>query len=156
MLGLLAPAPRTRFAGAVAAAGAVLLLAAATARPAIRTGDAGHLRTDAQVFFLVDISRSMLARKRPEGKSRYPRALAAAERIRNGLLDIPAGVGSLTDRPLPHLFPSGDADTFSAVLHRALGIERPPPSGDPGLQHTVQTSFASLVQLAWTEYFAAR
>jgi hypothetical protein len=155
-LGLLAPPPRARFAGAVAAAGAVLLLAAATARPAIRTGDAGHLRTDAQAFFLVDISRSMLARRGPDGKTRYVRALAAAEQIRNGLLDIPAGIGSLTDRPLPHLFPSGDANTFSAVLHRALGIERPPPSGDTGLENTVQTSLASLAQLAWTEYFSAR
>lgn len=155
-LGLLAPPPRVRFAGAGAAAVAVLLLAAATARPAIRTGAAAQLRTDAQAFFVVDISRSMLARRGHDGKTRYARALAAAERIRNGLLDIPAGVSSLTDRPLPHLFPTGDPDTFAAVLHRALGIERPPPSGDKGPQSKVQTSFGTLAQLAWTEYFGAQ
>jgi hypothetical protein len=154
-LGLLTPPPRARFAGAVAAAAAVLLLAAATARPAIRTGAAAQLRTDAQAFFVVDISRSMLARRGQDGRTRYARALAAAERIRNGLLDIPAGVISLTDRPLPHLFPTGDPNTFAAVLHRALGIERPPPSGAQGPQRTVQTSFAALAQLAWTEYFGA-
>ena len=58
---------------------------------------------------------------------------------------------------LPHLFPTGDPGTFAAVLHRALGIERPPPSGDIGPQTTaVQTSFAALAQLAWTGYFGAR
>jgi hypothetical protein len=156
VLGLVAPPPRVRFAGAVAAGVAVLLLAGATARPAIRTSSAAQLRTDAQAFFFVDISRSMLARQGHGGKTRYARALASAQRIRNGLLDIPAGVGSLTDRPLPHLFPSGNPNTFAAVLHRALGIERPPPSGDIGGPPTpVQTSFAALAQLAWTGYFGA-
>jgi hypothetical protein len=155
-LGLVAPPPRVRFAGAIAAGAAVLLLAAATARPAIRTSAAAQLRTDAQAFFFIDVSRSMLARRGPTGKTRYARAVATAERIRNSLLDIPVGVGSLTDRPLPHLFPSGDPDTFAAVLHRALGIERPPPSGDGITPAMVQTSFASLAQLAWTGYFGAR
>jgi hypothetical protein len=154
-LGLIAPPPRVRFAGAIAAGVAVLLLAAATARPAIRTSGAAQLRTDAEAYFFVDISRSMLAREGPGGTTRYARALATAERIRDGLPDIPAGVGSLTDRPLPHMFPSGRARTFAAVLHRALGIEKPPPSGEGGSEATVATSFASLAQIAWTGYFRA-
>jgi hypothetical protein len=154
-LGLLRPAPHARFAGAVAAAVAVLLLAAATARPAVRTSGAAQLRKDAQAFFLVDISRSMLARRGPTGRTRFARALAEAVRIRNSLADIPAGVASMTDRSLPHLFPSGDPDTFSAVLHRTLGIERPPPQG-LGTSGTVRTSLTSLAEVAGNGYFDSR
>jgi hypothetical protein len=152
-LGLLRPSPRTRFAGAIAAVIAVLLLAAATARPAVRTSGVAQLRTDAQAYFLIDISRSMLARRGPRGETRFARALAAAETIRSGLADIPAGVASLTDRPLPHLFPTGNPGVFSAVLHRALGIERPPPGGGPGLRRIVQTNLASIAEFSSAAYF---
>src|SRR5262249_15195159 len=118
---------------------------------------ATRLRTDAQAYFLVDISRSMLARRGPRGQTRFSRALAAAERIRNRLADIPAGVASLTDRPLPHLFPSDDRRVFSAVLHQALGIERPPPMGTEGLRPAhVQTNFMSISEFAAAGYFDSR
>jgi hypothetical protein len=133
-LGLLRPSAGARFAGAIAAVVAVLLLAAATARPAVQTSGVAQLRTDAQVYFLIDISRSMLARRGPRGETRFARALAAAGTIRSGLAGIPAGVASLTDRPLPHLFPSANRSVFFAVLHRALGIERPPPGSGPGMR----------------------
>jgi von Willebrand factor type A domain len=152
-LGLLRPSRRTRFAGAIAAAIAVLLLAAATARPALRKSGVAQLRTDAQAYFLIDISRSMLARRGPHGETRFARALAAAETIRSGLGDIRAGVASLTDRPLPHLFPTGNPSVFSAVLHRALGIERPPPGGGPGLWRAVQTNLASIAEFSGAAYF---
>lgn len=154
-IGLLRPSPRTRFAGAIAAVIAVLLLAAATARPAVRTSGVAQLRTDAQAYFLIDISRSMLARRGPHGETRFARALAAADTIRRGLRDIRVGVASLTDRPLPHLFPTGNPGVFSAVLHRALGIERPPPGGGggPGLRRIVQTNLASIAEFAGAAYF---
>jgi hypothetical protein len=37
------------------------------------------------------------------------------------------GAASVTDRTLPHLFPTGDGDAFRATLEKAIGIERPPP-----------------------------
>jgi hypothetical protein len=152
-LGLLRPSARTRFAGAIATVIAVLLLAAATARPAVRTSAVAQLRTDAQAYFLVDISRSMLARRGPRGETRFARALEAADTIRSSLTDIRAGVASLTDRPLPHLFPTGNRSVFSAVLHRALGIERPPPGGGPGLRRAVQTNLASIAEFSSAAYF---
>ena len=41
--------------------------------------------------------------------------------------DVPAGVGTLTDRALPNLLPIADAAAFDATVERAIGIERPPP-----------------------------
>jgi hypothetical protein len=157
VLGLELAARRTRFAGAVAAMISVLLLAAATARPAVRTAGTTQLRTDAQAYFLIDISRSMLARRGLRGETRFARALAAAKRVRDGLADIPAGVASLTDRPLPHLFPSADRNVFSAVLEQSLGIERPPPMGSQELKPThVQTNFMSIAELATAGYFDSK
>ena len=37
------------------------------------------------------------------------------------------GIASLTDRVLPHLFPSTDVDVFEATIERSMAIERPPP-----------------------------
>jgi hypothetical protein len=37
-------------------------------------------------------------------------------------------VASLTDRVLPHLFPSLAEDVYAATLQHSVGIERPPPS----------------------------
>ena len=152
-LGLRAPASRTRFATAAAAMIAVAFLAAATAKPAIRTSCAGRLRTDAQIYFLVDISRSMLARQGLHGRTRFARAVRAALAIRADLADIPAGVASLTDRPLPHLFPTGNQAVFSLVLHRALGVERPPPAGRPTTGGTT-TAYDPIVQFAVASFFS--
>jgi hypothetical protein len=41
--------------------------------------------------------------------------------------DVRFGVASLTDRVLPHLFPTLSANAFTATIDRAIGIERPPP-----------------------------
>jgi hypothetical protein len=152
-LGLLPPGSRHRFATAAAAVIAVTCLAAATARPAVRTSGAGRLRTDAQVYFLVDISRSMLARRGADGQMRFARAVAAALAIRTRLADIPAGVASLTNRPLPHLFPTGNETVFASVLHHALGIERPPP--ERGWANSrVATDFGPIVQFGIAAFFA--
>jgi hypothetical protein len=40
---------------------------------------------------------------------------------------VPVGVASLTDRVLPHLFPTTNQDVFVATIDRAIGIEKPPP-----------------------------
>ena len=150
-VGLTPPGFGARAASVVGVSVALALLAAATARPAIRTSGAKSLRTDTQIYFVVDISRSMLARL-PHRATRYDRALAAAERLRSRLADVPAGVASLTDRPLPHLFPTGNRALFSAVLHRAIGIQRPPAESGQAV-YGIATSFDPLTQLATAGYF---
>jgi len=152
-LGLGTPGRRARFATAAAAVVAVAFLAAASARPAVRTRDAAHLRTDAQVYFVLDISRSMLARRSPHGATRFARAVDEATKIRAQLADIPAGIASLTDRPLPHLFPTADQAVFATVLHRAIGIERPPPEA-VSRSSRVTTAYNPLAQLAVAAFFS--
>ena len=41
---------------------------------------------------------------------------------------MPVGVLSLTDRVLPHLFPTVDRAVFGSTIAQAVDIERPPPS----------------------------
>jgi hypothetical protein len=127
LLGLARPgggAPRTTV-FALAAVPALLGLAAA--QPALRTPDELRVRTDAEAFFVLDTSRSMAAAARPGATSRLSRAQAAAVRIRSAVPSVPAGVGTLTDRVLPNLFPTADRAAFDATVERAVGIDRPPP-----------------------------
>ena len=122
--------PRSRLTAALPAVAIVLtaiLLALAAAQPVVATVRNGKGRTDAEAFVIVDISRSMLARRRAEGATRIERARAIAKEIRGSLSSVPVGVASLTDRVLPHLFPTTNQDVFSSTLDRAVGIERPPP-----------------------------
>jgi hypothetical protein len=153
VLGLGGPGIGIRIGSALAATLAIALLAAAAARPAIRTSSTNRVRTDAQVFFVVDISRSMLAQQRPDGTTRFDRARAAAGKIASALADVPVGIASLTDRPLPHLFPTTDRSVLIAVLNRALGIQRPPPEAGAKLKGRA-TTFDPLIQLATAGYFA--
>jgi hypothetical protein len=55
----------------------------------------------------------------------------------------------LTDRALPHLFPTLDADVYASTLHDAVGIERPPPSGS----EPVATAYDSLGDLATNNFY---
>jgi len=87
------------------------------------------VRTDAEAFVVIDVSRSMLARREAGSSTRLARAKRAASELRASLGGVRVGIASLTDRVLPHLFPSADEDVFEATLERAIGIERPPPGG---------------------------
>jgi hypothetical protein len=64
---------------------------------------------------------------------------------------VPGGLGSITDRAMPHLFPTANRDTFAATLRRAMGIERPPPSD--GFSVLI-TTLGSLSRLASDNFFA--
>jgi hypothetical protein len=122
--------PRSRLTAALPAVAIVLvaiLLALAAAQPVVATVRNGKGRTDAEALVVVDISRSMLARRQAEGATRIDRARAIAKEIRGSLSGVPVGVASLTDRVLPHLFPTTNQDVFIATLDRAVGIEKPPP-----------------------------
>jgi hypothetical protein len=150
-LGLVEP----RAAGLVAAGVAMLAAAAcvglAAAQPVVeRTSDV-RSRTDAEAYVVLDVSRSMLARRGAGGSTRFERAKAAAVAVRAALPEIPFGVVSLTDRALPHLFPSSDQDVFEATIDRSLGIERPPPRSSFA---TLATALEALATIRTHRYFA--
>jgi hypothetical protein len=110
--------------------GALLALAVlvgiAAAQPVLEDWDERPERVDAQVFLAFDTSRSMLASRGPNRPARFDRAAAAAKRIRDELGDVPVGIATMTDRVLPHLFPSTNPASFDAVLQHSIGVDRPP------------------------------
>lgn len=128
-----------------------LLVGLAAAQPVIRSTQTVKARTDVEAFFLVDASRSMLAARTPGGITRFDRAISLGLSLRNELLDVPAGVASITDRPLPHLFPTPNVNAFSGVMQRAVGVDRPRPSRS---EHVRATDFGSISALATDNYFS--
>lgn len=125
LLRLAPPAGSPRLAAAAIAAVAVLVGIGA-AQPVLEQTDARPERVDAQVFFALDTSRSMLAAAGPGRPTRFDRAVAAARRLRAALGDVPVGIASMTDRVLPHLFPSSNPRSFESVLRYSIGVDRPP------------------------------
>jgi hypothetical protein len=126
------------------------LLAFAAAQPVVRTDRPRLTRRDAQAFVALDISRSMLASRSAGAPSRIDRAKAIADRLRTGLADVPIGVATFTDRPLPLIFPTTNAGAFAATVARAVGIEHPPPRSE---SRTV-TSFDALAPVPGGGYFS--
>jgi hypothetical protein len=102
-----------------------LLVGIAAAQPVIEESDERPERIDAQVFFAMDTSRSMLASRAPGAPTRFDRAAAAARRMREELENVPVGIVSMTDRVLPHLFPSSNHASFDAVLRYSIGVDKP-------------------------------
>jgi hypothetical protein len=103
------------------------LLALAAAQPVVSDASINSTRDDVEAIFLIDNSLSMSAVRSPGDASRLDRAREAAVRIRSAIPEVPAGVASLTDRALPHLFPTTDLDAFRTVLERSVQIDQPPP-----------------------------
>jgi von Willebrand factor type A domain len=140
---------RTYTRPALLAASICLLLGLAASQPVLRTGEPRLVREASQAFFVVDVSRSMLASSGPGARTRLERARAAVERLREAVPDVPAGLAGLTDRVLPYAFPTADAQTFAATLARSVAVEAPPPQD----VDTVATSFAALPALVGDGYF---
>jgi hypothetical protein len=113
---------------AVALAAVGVLLGLAAAQPVFSTVRERSGRTDAEAIVVLDVSRSMLARPAPTQPMRLDRARALAKAVRAGIPEVPVGVASMSDRVLPHLFPSVSPNAFAATVDRAIGIERPPPN----------------------------
>ncbi|MBA3333969.1 MAG: VWA domain-containing protein [Actinobacteria bacterium] len=130
------------------AAGTFLGLAAA--QPVIERTTTLETRTDAEAFIVLDVSRSMLARRSPRSATRIERAKTAARTLRAALPEVRFGIASLTDRALPHLFPSIDHDVFESTLTRSLGIEQPPPRSSLA---TNATSLDALATIRTQRYF---
>jgi hypothetical protein len=149
-LGLREPALRSQLPLLLSLAAVPVLLGLAAAQPVVESGRTVPERTDAQAFVVVDVSRSMLAASRPGSPTRFERARSIALGIREGLPEVPFGIATVTDRVLPHLFPSTDRRVFAATLVRALDIERPPPGA---FYLTFATNLSSLRSVPEKAYF---
>lgn len=148
-LGLPAAGLAGRLVVPVAVCAACALVAVAAAQPVVRTERPRLTRRDAQAFVAIDISRSMLASRSLGSTSRIERAKAVADQLRARLADVPIGVATFTDRPLPLLFPTTSAGAFTATVAKAVGIEHPPPRS----QAPVVTTFDALAPLPGSGYF---
>jgi hypothetical protein len=120
------PPPLTRgwvFVAAIAAFAIFVSLGAA--QPVLERERVRPVRSDAEVFFVLDTTRSMAAASLVDGETRFERARRKAADMRRSLRDLRVGIASLTDRVLPHLFPSSSMQSFQLTLEDTLGIERP-------------------------------
>jgi hypothetical protein len=148
-LGLEPPPFRSRLGVPGAIAVVAGLLGIAAAQPVI-SGTRTHTgRSDVQVYMVFDASRSMLAKAGADAPTRLVRAKRLALQLRHGIPDVPVGIASLTDRVLPHLWPTLDSDVFESTLRDSIGIERPPPAGTESLA----TDYNTLGDTATNEYY---
>jgi len=122
------PSLRSRVPLVAAIAAAPLLLGIAAGQPVLGTERSVPERTDAEAFFVLDTSRSMLASDGPEGATRFDRAVEAASAIHDRIPQVRSGIVSMTDRLLPHVLPTTDRRVFEATLRRSIGVELPPPA----------------------------
>ena len=127
--GLRLPSPRlrSRVVPFVALVAAAVFVGVAAAQPVLERSTHFRVRSDAEVYVVVDVSRSMLARPDRSSPGRMARAVSAAVEVREGLSGVKVGIASMTDRVLPHLFPSASEDVFRATIEQSIGIDRPPP-----------------------------
>jgi hypothetical protein len=131
-------------------AAVVLVLALAAAQPALSHTRKQHVRTDAEVLFLLDVSRSMAASSGRRGSTRLERATSAATRLRSSIQEVPCGVATLTDRILPNLLPVPGAAAFDATVEQTVAIDEPPPRE----LNVRATNFAALSAIPSSGYFS--
>lgn len=127
------------------------LLAVTLSQPVLRFTGAHSVRTDAEAFYVFDVSRSMSAAPTPGGTRRFERAVEVAERAHQRLASIPSGVATMTDRVVPSLFPTGNDEVFTASVEDALTLGQPPPRG----YDKVGTLFASVDTFGSGTFFSA-
>lgn len=126
-LGLPDPSARALAWPAAALLVVAALIGLAVAQPVVARSAARPVRTDAEAFFLLDTSRSMLASVGADGVARIDREKVEALKLRNAIPEVRAGIASITDRVLPHLMPVLDASLFGTTIDQAIDIEAPPP-----------------------------
>jgi von Willebrand factor type A domain len=151
VLGLGGTSARARLAVAIALTVVAALLGLAVSQPTVVHRLQQHVRTDAEAWFVLDTSLSMKAAAGRHAPSRFERAQRLAERLRRKLGDVPVGLASITDRAMPHLFPTASADTFDVAIRQAIGIERPPPTDGFSVRIT---TLGSLARVASDNFFA--
>ena len=131
--------------------GLSILLAFGAAQPVLERDRTHVVRSGAEGFFVFDTTRSMAASGSASGATRFERSVSLAMRLRSSVPELPVGVATLTDRVLPHLFPTSRADSFQRVIDRAVGIERP---GSVQRGNAVGTNLAALVVVPRTAFFS--
>jgi hypothetical protein len=120
------------------------LVGLAAAQPVIDRSSPLQERQDAEVFFVLDTSRSMLAAEGPEEPTRFERARTTALEVRRRLAEVPAGLAQITDWTLPHLFPTVGASSFRLTLSRSIDVGS---SGSHGYD-VVGTDLSALASFA--------
>ena len=149
----LEPAGRRSALPAAVAVGLVgVFLGLAAAQPVVSGVRPLEGRRDAEVIVVFDITKSMNAKTTIRGTPRFDRAIEGAKELRAGLPTVPVGISTLTDRTLPHLFPTTSTNAFTATLERAVGVERPPPDR---LGRGRVTSLGALSTLGTHNFFSA-
>jgi len=127
------------------------LIGVAAAQPVVTSARVLSERTDAEVFVVLDISRSMLASEAPNTPTRFERAREETLALEEALAEVPVGIASLTDRVLPHLFPTTDRRVFVATAKGSVGVDRPPPRlGSSG----IATRLEAIGVLSRLKYFS--
>lgn len=149
-LRLEAPSRRSQLSLALALSTVCALLGLAATQPVVATTRELPERTDAQVFVVLDTSRSMNASSEPGAPTRFQRARSIAVSLRDALPEVPMGIASMTSGVLPHLFPTTDRRVFVATSEDSIDIERPPPS----YSATLATSIEGLAHMPRQNYFA--
>ena len=149
MLGLSTAPPHGWLLLAVSLAAVPVLVGVAAAQPVVTSTRTVPQRTDAEVFVVMDTSRSMLASASTGDATRLDRAKEQATALQEALQDIPLGIASMTDRVLPHLFPTVDRRVYRETMTEAVGIERPPPSTSFGTTVTTLDSLGVIPTLAF-------
>jgi hypothetical protein len=149
-LGLRPPGWRPSVEVGVALTVLVAVLALALAQPVVASHTTRTGRADAEAFFVFDVSRSMGART-PGSPTRFEQARQDAKELRARLGNLPVGIASLTDRVLPHLFPSVSVNAFNATLDESLAIDRPSMSLAYG--DALGTKIGALADLVTGNYF---
>lgn len=148
-LSLAAPRAAGRSALVAAVALVPLLLALAATQPVLEDAQAQTERTDAEIFVVLDTSRSMLAAAESGAATRFERARRLALRLHGSLPAVPLGLASMTDRTLPHLFPTTDSRVIAATLQDTMAVDRPPAARYAPLA----TSLNGLAAIPRTNFF---
>ena len=149
-LGLRPPPWRPSVEVGVALTALVAVLALALAQPVVASHTTTKGRADAEAFFVFDVSRSMSART-AGSPTRFEQARHDAKELRARLGNLPVGIASLTDRVLPHLFPSVSVNAFNATLDESLAVDRPTMSLAYG--DSIGTKIGALADLVTGNYF---
>lgn len=105
-----------------------LLAGLAAAQPVLDRAKPRLERLDAEILFAFDTTRSMHAAGGAREPTRFDRARDVAFEIRAAFPRVRAGALTVTDRALPHLFPTIDGSSFRGTVARSIAVERPPPA----------------------------
>ena len=151
-LGLDPPGAWTHVPLVLALAAVPVLLGLAAAQPVLESDRQRVERTDAEVWVVLDTSRSMLASARAGSPSRFARARELTLRLAEGLPEVPLGLASMTDRVLPHVFPTTDTRVVAQALAESMGVERPGPT--VSLSSVPTTTLDSLASIPRLNYFS--